>query len=97
MEVRDGVSYDDVLVVPKRSAVDHRGDVDLGTHLAPGLTLESPVLGAAMDTVTEAETAIALSRLGGLGVVHRFLPVDDQATEVERVVTAGERAGGAVG
>ncbi|WP_160134276.1 guanosine monophosphate reductase [Halococcus salsus] len=97
MEVRDGVSYDDVLVVPKRSAVDHRGDVDLGTHLAPGLALDSPILGAAMDTVTEAEAAIALSAVGGLGVVHRFLPVDDQAAEIERVIAAGERAGGAVG
>lgn len=97
MEVRDGLSYDDVLVVPKRSAVAHRGDVSLETHLTPSLALDSPILGAAMDTVTEAEAAIALSAVGGLGIVHRFLPVDDQAAEIERVVAAGERAGGAVG
>ncbi|HET7324972.1 MAG TPA: IMP dehydrogenase [Halococcus sp.] len=97
MDVRDGLSYDDVLVVPKRSPVAHRGDVDLSTTLTPTITLDSPLLGAPMDTVTEAEAAIALSLSGGLGTIHRFIPIEEQATEIRRVVGAGERAGGAVG
>jgi IMP dehydrogenase len=97
MDTRDGLSYDDVLVVPQRSAVAHRAEVDLTTQLAPNLALDSPILGAPMDTVTESEAAIALSEAGGLGTIHRFLPIEEQAAEVRRVVGAGERAGGAVG
>lgn len=97
MDVRDGVSYDDVLVVPERSVVAHRADVSLETRLAPNLALDSPILGAPMDTVIESEAAIALSETGGLGTLHRFLPIDEQAAEVRRVVAAGERVGGAVG
>jgi len=97
MEVRDGLSYDDVLIVPQRSAIAHRADVSLETRLTSDLVLETPVLSAAMDTVTEADSAIALSSVGGLGIIHRFLSISEQAKEVERVVAAGERAGGAVG
>jgi IMP dehydrogenase len=97
MDVRDGISYDDVLVMPQRSAVAHRADVGLETRLAPTLALDSPILGAPMDTVIESEAAIALSETGGLGTIHRFLPIDEQAGEVRRVRAAGERAGGAVG
>jgi IMP dehydrogenase len=97
MDVRDGLSYDDVLLVPKRSPVAHRADVDLETHLTPDITLDRPLLGAPMDTVTEAEAAIALSKAGGFGTIHRFVPIEEQAAEVRRVVEAGERAGGAVG
>jgi IMP dehydrogenase len=97
MEVRDGLSYDDVLVMPQRSSVAHRADVDLSTALTPTITLDSPILGAPMDTVTEAEAAIALSKAGGFGTIHRFIPTEEQAAEVRRVVEAGERAGGAVG
>ncbi|GGL53417.1 guanosine monophosphate reductase [Halocalculus aciditolerans] len=97
MNVRTGLSYGDVLVVPQRSPVDSRSDVSLETELAPGLTLDAPVLSAPMDSVTEADAAIELSRLGGLGVVHRFLPVEKQAAEVEAVVDAGEQVAAALG
>jgi len=96
-DIRDGLSYDDVLLVPQRSPVDSRSEVDLSTRLAPGLELELPVTSAAMDTVTEAALATALSRLGGLGVVHRFLEPAEQAAEVREVRAEGERVAAALG
>lgn len=96
MDVRDGLSYDDVLLVPKRSPVDSRSDVDLGTDLA-GYALDLPVLAAPMDTVTERETARTLAAGGGLGVIHRFSEPDRQAAEVEAVRAAGDPVGAAVG
>ena len=95
-DLRTGLSYGDVLLVPKRSPVDSRGDVDLSTRFTPGLELRSPLVSAAMDTVTEGKLAAALSRAGGIGVVHRFLTPEQQAAEVERVPD-GERVAAAVG
>ena len=92
-----GLSYDDVLLVPQRSPVDSREDVDLTTELADGLSLSVPVVTAAMDTVTETEMARAVGGAGGLGVVHRFLSIDDQARMVREVVEAGVPPTGAVG
>lgn len=96
-DLRTGLSYGDVLLVPQRSPVDSRSDVDLSTPLTPTVELETPLVSAAMDTVTEAELAIGLSRAGGIGVLHRFLTVDEQAAQVEAVVGAGERVAAAVG
>jgi IMP dehydrogenase/GMP reductase len=97
MPYETGLSYDDVLLVPQRSPVDSRDDVDLSTGLADGFELSLPVLTAAMDTVTEAAMARAVAEAGGLGVVHRFLTVDEQAEMVGRVTEAGLPATGAVG
>jgi IMP dehydrogenase len=96
-DLRTGLSYGDVLLVPKRSPVDTRSDVDLSTTLTPNVELETPLVSAAMDTVTEAELAIELSRAGGIGVLHRFLTVDEQAEQVADVNAAGEQVGAAVG
>ena len=96
-DLRTGLSYGDVLLVPQRSPVDSRSDVDLSTPLTPSVELETPLVSAAMDTVTEAALAIGLSRAGGIGVLHRFLTVDEQAAQVEAVVAAGERVAAAVG
>ena len=96
-ELRTGLSYGDVLLVPKRSQVDSRDDVDLATVLTPAVELETPLLSAAMDTVTEAELAIELGRVGGLGVIHRFLTPDEQAEHVSRVKAANEQVGAAIG
>ncbi|MFC6768261.1 IMP dehydrogenase, partial [Natrinema soli] len=90
-DLRTGLSYGDVLLVPKRSPVDSRNDVDLSTSLTPSVELETPLVAAAMDTVTEAELAIELSRAGGVGVIHRFLAPGEQAAQVERVTAADER------
>jgi len=88
-DLRTGLSYGDVLLVPQRSPVDSRSDVDLSTRLTPSVELASPLVSAAMDTVTEAELAIELARAGGMGVLHRFLTVDEQATQVEQVAATG--------
>lgn len=97
MPYETGLSYDDVLAVPQRSPVDSRDDVDLSTDLADGLDLSVPVVTAAMDTVTEAEMARAVAEAGGLGAVHRFLPIDEQARMVRDVAADGLPVAGAVG
>lgn len=84
VEIREALSYDDVLLTPRASAVLPR-DVDVTTRLHPRLPLSLPVLSAAMDRVTEAEMAIGLARQGGLGVVHKNAPIEAQAAMVEAV------------
>jgi IMP dehydrogenase len=96
-DLRTGLSYGDVLLVPKRSPVDSRGDVDLTTSFAPGLELDAPLVSAAMDSVTEAALAVELSRAGGIGVVHRFLTPTQQAEQVAQVKAVDERVAAAVG
>jgi IMP dehydrogenase len=81
---KPALTFDDVLLTPGYSTV-LPADVDLRTRLAGNLFLNIPVLSAAMDTVTEAGMAIALSRLGGLGVLHRNLSPEEQAAEVDKV------------
>ncbi len=95
-DLRTGLSYGDVLLVPQRSPVDSRSDVDLSTRFTPGIEVDVPFVSAAMDTVTEGELAAALSRAGGIGVVHRFLPPERQAEEVASVPDDG-RVAAAVG
>jgi IMP dehydrogenase len=80
----EALTFDDVLLVPGRSEV-LPADVDLSVALAPGIRLNIPVLSAAMDTVTEARLAVALAREGGVGVLHRNLPLEQQAEEVDKV------------
>ena len=79
-----GLSFDDVLLVPQKSAI-LPAEADLSTRLADGIPLHIPIVSSAMDTVTEAELAIALAREGGVGVVHRNLPIPDQAEMVAKV------------
>jgi IMP dehydrogenase len=79
-----GLSFDDVLLQPALSEV-LPGQADLSTHLTDGIPLFLPVVSAAMDTVSEHELAIALAREGGMGVIHRACPIDEQATMVSRV------------
>ncbi len=80
----EALTFDDVLLTPGRSTV-LPSEVDLSVELAPGVCLRIPVLSAAMDTVTEAQLAIALAREGGIGVLHRNLPIDKQVEEVDKV------------
>ncbi|HLK12006.1 MAG TPA: IMP dehydrogenase [Candidatus Binatia bacterium] len=83
-ELREGLTFDDVLLVPAASDVLPR-DTDVSTQLTRTIRLNIPLLSAAMDTVTEARTAIAMAQEGGLGVVHRNLAIAAQALEVEQV------------
>ena len=82
--VMEGLTFNDVLLLPRRSDI-MPGDVDTAVELCPGLMLNTPVLSAAMDTVTEARLAIALAREGGLGVIHRNLSIEEQGNEVDKV------------
>lgn len=81
---RLGLTFDDVLLMPAESDV-LPPEADTSTRLARDVVLSIPIVSAAMDTVTEARMAIALARLGGLGVVHRNLSVEDQVAEIDRV------------
>jgi IMP dehydrogenase len=80
----EGLTYDDVLLVPARSAVMPR-DVSLTTRLTRTITLNVPLISAAMDTVTESEMAIAIAREGGIGILHKSMSIEQQAAEVRRV------------
>ena len=81
---KEGLAFDDVLLVPAESAV-LPNEVSTRTRLTRAIELAVPIVSAAMDTVTEARMAIALARLGGLGVVHRNLSIEDQVAEVDKV------------
>ena len=86
-EIPLALTFDDVLLLPARSGVlPHEADVS--TVVAPGLSLRLPLLSSAMDTVTEAELAIAMAREGGLGVLHKNMSPAAQAAEVSRVKKA---------
>lgn len=82
--VEKALTFDDVLLLPAHSAVLPR-DADLGTRLTRSITLNIPLVSAAMDTVTEARLAIALAQEGGIGIVHKNMPVEAQASQVANV------------
>jgi len=81
---REGLSFDDVLLLPRESYV-LPSEVDLSTPFLPGINLRVPIVSAPMDTVTDARLAIAIAREGGVGVIHRNLDIDKQAEQVDRV------------
>ena len=82
--IGEGLTYDDVLLVPAYSEVLPR-DVQLGSQFTKNISLKTPIVSAAMDTVTESELAIAIAQQGGIGVVHKNMSVERQATEVRKV------------
>jgi len=82
--VGEGLTYDDVLLVPAKSSV-LPADIDLNTHLTKKTALKIPLMSAAMDTVTEYRMAIALAREGGIGVIHKNMSIDAQAEQVDLV------------
>jgi IMP dehydrogenase len=81
---KEGLTFDDVLLIPATSNVVP-SSVDVSTRLTNKITLNTPVLSAAMDTVTESEMAIAMAREGGIGIIHKNMPIEMQADEVEKV------------
>lgn len=83
-EVRVGLTYDDVVLVPAKSEV-LPGETDTRTQISRHVAINIPIVSAAMDTVTEARLAIALAREGGIGILHRLLSPEDQAVEVDKV------------
>jgi len=93
------LSFDDVLLVPRYSRITSRSEVNLTTTLSPRrrFVLDIPLISANMDTVTEAPMAILMARMGGLGIIHRFMSVSRQAQQVAMVKKKGLRVGAAVG
>ena len=83
-DIEEGLTFDDVALIPARSAVLPK-DVDTTTRLTRRIRLNVPIVSAAMDTVTEAPLAIALARVGGIGIIHRVLAPEEQAAEVRKV------------
>lgn len=84
-EMRLTLTYDDVLLEPKHSSIASRRNVDTSTRLSRNITMAVPIVSANMDTVTESAMAVAMARMGGIGIVHRFLPIGRQVEEVRRV------------
>jgi len=84
MEIRQALTFDDVMLVPAASSI-LPGDTDTKTRITREIELGIPLVSAAMDTVTEGALAIAMAQAGGLGVIHRNLPIDQQAAEVRKV------------
>ena len=85
--VTEGLTFDDVLLVPARSEVLPR-DVVLTSHFSRNILLTAPIVSAAMDTVTEAALAIAIAREGGIGVIHKNMPIESQVEQVRKVKRA---------
>ena len=81
---KEGLTFDDVLLVPGPSDILPR-DIDVSTHLTRNLRLEVPIMSAGMDTVTETRMAIAIAREGGIGVIHKNMPIEEQAKMVDQV------------
>ena len=88
-----GLTFDDVLLVPRRSDIRSRQDVSVATRLTKRISLDTPIVAANMDTVCETEMAIEIARLGGAGIIHRFMTTEAQAAMVAAVKTAPAESG----
>ena len=84
IDIKEGLTFDDVLLVPGKSSV-LPATVDISTQLTPNVKLNIPFMSAAMDTVTEYQLAIAIAREGGIGIIHKNMTIDEQAVSVDRV------------
>jgi len=92
-----GLTFDDVLLVPQKTDLVSRSEVDLSTQLTKKIKLKAPVISANMDTVTETKMAVALAREGGIGIIHRFLTIEKEAEMVVEVKKQKLLVGAAVG
>jgi IMP dehydrogenase len=86
-----GLTFDDVLMIPRKSEVKSRRDPSLKSKITKTRYLETPIVSANMDTVTEAPMAIAMHQMGGLGILHRFMNIEQQVAEVIKVRDAGSQ------
>ena len=82
--LKEGLTFDDVLLIPAKSDILPK-EVSVATRLTRTITLNTPLMTAAMDTVTEARMAIAIAREGGIGVIHKNMSIEEQADQVDRV------------
>lgn len=84
-----GYTYDDVLIVPRKSEMRSRREPDLSANLTADIKIELPFIAANMDTITEANMAIAMNQIGGFAIIHRFMTTTEQVTEVQKVKDSG--------
>jgi len=89
LEFKEGLTFDDVLLVPKYSDITSRSQTNLGTKLSRNISINIPFVSANMDTVTESSMAVAMARAGGIGIIHRFLTIKEQSNEVLKVKRSG--------
>ena len=89
MKIEDCLSYDDVLLRPQYSDIRSRSEIDISTDLGNGLELDVPIISSPMDTISEADMAISLSKLGGCAVVHRYNTIEEQTRIVVRAIEQG--------
>jgi len=89
LEFKEGLTFDDVLLVPKYSDITSRSQTSLTTQLSRNISLNIPFVSANMDTVTESSMAVTIARAGGIGIIHRFLTIAEQANEVLKVKRSG--------
>jgi len=89
LEFKEGLTFDDVLLVPKFSDITSRSQTNLSTKLSRNISLNIPFVSANMDTVTESAMAVVMARAGGIGIIHRFLTIQEQANEVLKVKRSG--------
>lgn len=83
--LRTGYTFDDVLLVPRYSKIRSRRDANTSTKLTPNIALNIPIISANMDTVTESSMAVAMAREGGIGIIHRFMKLEEQVAQVRKV------------
>ena len=89
MEFKEGLTFDDVLLVPKFSDITSRSQTNLETKLSKNISLNIPLISANMDTVTESSMALAMAQQGGLGIIHRFLTIEEETNQVLKVKRSG--------
>ena len=89
MEFKEGLTFDDVLLVPKYSDITSRSQTSLNTQLSRNISINIPFVSANMDTVTESSMAVTMARAGGIGIIHRFLTIKEQSNEVLKVKRSG--------
>ena len=89
MSIREGITFDDVLLIAKFYSITSRSETDLSTRLSKNISLNIPLISANMDTVTESTMAVTMAREGGIGIIHRFLTIEEQANQVLKVKRSG--------
>jgi len=89
LTIREGFTFDDVLLVPKFSDITSRSQTDLSTNLSRNIKLNIPLVSANMDTVTESTMATTMARQGGIGIIHRFLTIQEEANQILKVKRSG--------
>ena len=97
MDFKQTYSFDDVLLVPKYSQIESRSQIDISNTLSPNIKLSLPVISSPMDTVTEDSMAMTIGNAGGLGVIHRYNSIDEQASLVKNSFPSRSHVAAAVG